>query len=82
MNLYNVRFEFDGEKLRGTGALAAEAMHTLRIELPPVLWVEPVASGDPCDLLDRVVEQLANQYDMLYANARKLRRKREQGALW
>jgi hypothetical protein len=82
MNLFHVSFTYDGQILRGTSALDKEAGHKWTATLPVDRWSDPAADGDICDLLDLVVEQLANFSDNLSTNARRLRRRREQGTLF
>jgi hypothetical protein len=82
MDLFNVRFTYDGQKLRGASGLTAEAIHAHRVELPTARWMDVAPSDDICALLDLVIEQLAVFSDNLYTANRQLRRRREQQQLW
>ncbi len=78
MKLFTVSFTYDGQKVSGASGLTSEAVHGLKVELPTARWNEAASSGDPCDLLDLVVEQLAVFSDTLHVANRQLRRRREQ----
>lgn len=78
MDLFNVRFTYDGQNVRGASGITSETMHTFHVKLPVDRWLQPTDGPDVCDLLDLVVEQLACFSDNLLANNRKLRRRREQ----
>lgn len=82
MKLFTVSFTYDGQKVRGASGLTSEAVHGLNIDLPTARWYEETRSGDPCDLLDLVVEQLAVFSDTLHVANRQLRRRREQLSLF
>lgn len=82
MDLFNVRFTYDGQKLRGASGVTTEALHAHGINLPVARWTDTAPSDDVCDLLDLVVEQLAVFSDTLHTANRQLRRRREQGTLW
>lgn len=82
MDLYSVQFTYDGQMLRGASGITSEATHKFNVDLPTARWIEEARSGDPCDLLDLVVEQLAVFSDSLHTANRQLRRRREQFTLF
>lgn len=82
MDLYHVRFTYDGEKVRGTSGLTAEARRDFHVDVPVNRWMEPARSADVCDLLALVVEQLAVFSDSLHVANRQLRARREQRSLF